>query len=76
VVIEIVMEKLYQPNVHNSMRYNGIHPRELKELVGPFSITYQRPWEFEEALAGWEPANINTHLQKGHGRRHLKLQTY
>lgn len=58
---EIVRDQLYQLNVHNSIRPDGILPRVLKEIADvtarPLSIIYQRSWQSGEVpTAGQQQA--------------------
>lgn len=62
---ERVSDLLHQP-AHKSMGLEGIHPKELAEvLTEPPSIIQQQPWLTGEVPADWRLANITPIYKKG-----------
>ncbi|KFV58580.1 hypothetical protein N328_12128, partial [Gavia stellata] len=63
---EMVSNLLHHLETHKSMGPDGIHPRELAEvLTKPLSTIYQQSWLTGEAPDDWRLANVKPVFKKG-----------
>ncbi|GAB0204237.1 mitochondrial enolase superfamily member 1 [Grus japonensis] len=64
-----VREYLRNMKVHKSMGQDELHPWVLRELVDevarPFSIMFEKSWQFGEVPADWKRGNITPIFEKG-----------
>jgi len=66
---EGVKDLLCHLNTYKSMGLDGIHPRELREVVEqmakPLSIIYQQSWLTREVTDDWRIASVTPTYKKG-----------
>jgi len=62
---EVVNNLPHHLGTHKSMGPNQIHPRVLKELAKPLSISYQQSWLIGEVPDDWRIASVTPIYTKG-----------
>jgi len=66
---DCVRDDLSDPDTHQSMNLDGMHPQMLRELADvtaePLSTIFERSWRTEEVPEDWRKASVTAVFKKG-----------